>query len=52
MPRTHPSAIQKGRRETLAIVALIAAALFWPGNFIAGRALRDDIDPLALNLVR
>ena len=41
-----------GRNETLAALALGAAALFWSGNFIAGRALRDDIDPVALNLVR
>jgi drug/metabolite transporter (DMT)-like permease len=49
MPRKHPFA---GRHETLAVLALIAAALFWSGNFIAGRALRDDIGPVALNLVR
>jgi len=49
MPGPHPSA---GRHEKLAILALIAAALFWSGNFIAGRALRDDIGPVALNLVR
>jgi len=49
MPGIPPSA---GRHEKLAIVALVAAALFWSGNFIAGRALRDDIDPVALNLVR
>jgi drug/metabolite transporter (DMT)-like permease len=49
MPGPPPSA---GRHETLAVLALIAAALFWSGNFIAGRALRGDIDPVALNLLR
>jgi drug/metabolite transporter (DMT)-like permease len=34
------------------MLALAAAALLWSGNFIAGRALREDIDPLALNLLR
>ena len=34
------------------MLALAAAALLWSGNFIAGRALRDDIDPLTLNLLR
>ncbi len=32
--------------------ALSLAALFWAGNFIAGRALRDDIDPVTLNTLR
>ena len=52
MPRTHPTAARHRHSEKLAILALGAAALFWSGNFIAGRALRDDIDPVALNLVR
>lgn len=34
------------------MLALAAATLFWSGNFIAGRALRDDIDPALLNLLR
>jgi drug/metabolite transporter (DMT)-like permease len=33
-------------------MALTLAALFWSGNFIAGRALRDDIDPVTLNTLR
>lgn len=33
-------------------LALTLAALFWSGNFIAGRALRDDIDPVTLNTLR
>ena len=39
-------------REWVAPVALSLAALFWSGNFIAGRALRDDIDPVMLNALR
>ena len=34
------------RRSSLAIIALILAALCWSGNFVAGRALRGQIDPL------
>lgn len=33
-------------------IALTAAALFWSGNFVAGRALRDSIDPVTLNALR
>jgi drug/metabolite transporter (DMT)-like permease len=33
-------------------LALALAALFWSGNFIAGRALRGQIDPLTLNFAR
>jgi drug/metabolite transporter (DMT)-like permease len=33
-------------------IALIAAALFWSGNFVAGRALREDISPVTLNFLR
>jgi drug/metabolite transporter (DMT)-like permease len=36
----------------LAKIALALSALFWSGNFIAGRALRDAIDPLSLNFLR
>ncbi|CUJ29773.1 DMT family transporter [Cognatishimia activa] len=35
-----------------AATALVLAALFWSGNFIAGRAIRDDIAPLELNTIR
>jgi drug/metabolite transporter (DMT)-like permease len=34
------------------VLALTLAALFWSGNFVAGRALRGHIDPIALNFVR
>lgn len=40
------------RQDWIAPVALTLAALFWSGNFIAGRALRDDIDPVTLNTLR
>jgi drug/metabolite transporter (DMT)-like permease len=33
-------------------IALAAATLLWSGNFVAGRALRGDIDPAPLNLLR
>jgi drug/metabolite transporter (DMT)-like permease len=33
-------------------LALTLAALFWSGNFIAGRALRESIDPITLNFAR
>lgn len=33
-------------------LALAVAALFWAGNFVVGRALRDDIDPAALTFFR
>ena len=32
--------------------ALALAALFWSGNFIAGRALADEIGPVTLNFWR
>ena len=38
--------------ERLAPLALAGAALFWSGAFIAGRALRNDIDPATLTLLR
>jgi drug/metabolite transporter (DMT)-like permease len=34
------------------MLALTLAALFWAGSFVVGRALRDDIDPVALTLFR
>ena len=40
------------KSDRLAYLALTLAALFWSGNFVAGRALRDDIDPLSLNTLR
>ena len=37
---------------TASYLLLAAAALFWAGNFIAGRALRGDIPPVSLNFWR
>jgi drug/metabolite transporter (DMT)-like permease len=34
------------------ILALTLAALFWAGSFVVGRALRDDVDPVALTFFR
>ncbi len=34
------------------VLALTLTPLFWSGNFIAGRALRADIDPVTLNFTR
>jgi len=39
-------------RDVRAVLALAGAAFFWSGNFVAGRALRTDIDPATLNLLR
>ncbi len=33
-------------------VGLVAATMFWSGNFVVGRALRGEIEPLALNFWR
>jgi len=33
-------------------LALTLAALFWSGNFVVARALRDDVDPVLVTLVR
>lgn len=34
------------------ILALTLAALFWSGSFVVGRALRDDVNPVALTFFR
>jgi len=39
-------------RNLRAGLALAGAALFWAGNFVAGRALHADIDAATLNLLR
>ena len=50
---SNPSQGRRGvSTETKASLALACAALLWSGNFIAGRALRDDIAPTTLNLLR
>jgi drug/metabolite transporter (DMT)-like permease len=33
-------------------LALALATLFWSGNFVAGRALRGQVDPVTLNFLR
>ena len=38
--------------RTAAFLLLALANLFWSGNWIIGRALRDDIDPVTLNFWR
>src|SRR5882672_892938 len=40
-----------GSRGT-AFLLLALASLFWAGNLVLGRALRDDFEPAALNLWR
>lgn len=49
---THDPAGRQPSTETRAAVALAVAALLWSGNFVAGRALRGDIDPALLTLLR
>lgn len=39
-----------GMEKSFAALAL--AALLWSGNFIVGRALRDDVTPVTLNFLR
>jgi drug/metabolite transporter (DMT)-like permease len=50
LAQAQPSA-GPGFRHSPAL-ALTLAALFWSGNFIAGRALRGQVDPLTLNFAR
>jgi drug/metabolite transporter (DMT)-like permease len=53
---THTETTRHGFLETGApatpYVALGFAALFWSGNFVAGRALAGEIDPIGLNFWR
>ena len=55
LPLTAPAGpaigpiLTPGRRAAL---ALALATLFWAGNFIAGRALRGQVEPATLNLLR
>jgi drug/metabolite transporter (DMT)-like permease len=52
MPRTASRFALALSPATRAALALAGAALFWSGAFIAGRALRDDVDPAMLTLLR
>ncbi len=36
----------------VAYLFLVLAPLFWSGNWVAGRALRDAVDPITLNTLR
>ena len=47
--RTQGKAWERFRSPAL---ALALAALFWSGNFVAGRALRGHVDPVTLNFLR
>ena len=40
------------RPMRLAYVYLVLAPLFWSGNWVAGRALRDTVNPVTLNTLR
>ena len=41
-----------GRTRASAFALLALASLFWAGNWVAGRALRDAFDPISLNFWR
>ena len=41
-----------GRTRIVAFTLLALANLFWAGNWVAGRALRDAFDPISLNFWR
>src|SRR5262245_19518935 len=38
--------------RAVAFLLLAAASLFWAGNWVLGRALRDDYGPVVLNFFR
>ena len=38
--------------RAFALLLLAMACLFWAGNWIAGRVLRDVFDPVTLNFLR
>jgi drug/metabolite transporter (DMT)-like permease len=47
------SAASQGRRAALYPYALLTlASLFWAGNWIVGRAVRDSMPPIALTFWR
>lgn len=51
MAETLAPAEQSGRRP-LALAALGLTVLLWSGNFVVGRALAGQIDPVTLNALR
>ena len=52
MIRSPTRSVSSSRPQRLAALALAGAALFWSGAFIASRALRNDVDPAMLTLLR
>jgi drug/metabolite transporter (DMT)-like permease len=46
------SATKLGSALRSPALSLALAALFWSGNFVAGRALRGVVDPVTLNFLR
>ena len=44
--------VKPERIEWVPYLMLILATIFWSGNFIAGRSIRGEIDPLSLNFIR
>lgn len=49
---TEAGATKAGAVLRSPALALTLAALFWSGNFVAGRALRGHVDPVTLNFMR
>jgi len=45
-------AARDARRRSIALAGLIVVIMLWSGNAIVGRAVRDDVPPLFLALVR
>jgi drug/metabolite transporter (DMT)-like permease len=53
--RAHPSGSAPaglGAALRSPVLALTLAALFWAGNFVVARAVRDDVDPVLVTFVR
>ena len=46
------SSLKKNATLFLPQIALTLSSLFWSGNFIVGRALRDDIPAITMNYWR
>lgn len=46
------TAARDARRRSIALAGLVVVIMLWSGNAIVGRAVRDDIPPLFLALVR
>ncbi|MFV0480816.1 MAG: DMT family transporter [Campylobacteraceae bacterium] len=42
----------KNNKDILSFMFLVLPPLFWAGNFVVGRAIRDEIPPLALSFGR